>query len=92
MAKVELTRHLFTYFPQLEGQELVVDASTVADVVRELERMAPGLAFYLCDEAGRLRTHVNIFVGQQRVADRARLSDPVSADARVFIAQALSGG
>lgn len=92
MAKVELTRHLFTFFPHLEGRELVVDGATVADVVQGMEAIAPGFAFYVCDERGRLRTHVNIFVGNDRVADRTRLSDPVDADSRVFIAQALSGG
>ncbi|HEX9843802.1 MAG TPA: MoaD/ThiS family protein [bacterium] len=92
MAKVELTRHLFAYFPHLEGQDLVVDAATVADVVRGMEALAPGFAFYVCDERGRLRTHVNIFIGTDRVADRARLSDRVTADSRVFIMQALSGG
>jgi hypothetical protein len=92
MAKVELTRHLYAYFPHLEGQELVVDASTVAEVVRELEKIAPGFAFYVCDERGRLRTHVNIFIGEDRVADRTRLTDRLAADARVYIMQALSGG
>lgn len=92
MAKVELTRHLFSFFPSFEGQELDVEAATVADVVAELERQAPGIAFYLCDELGRLRVHVNIFVDNHRISDRTRLSDPVSGDTRIFIAQALSGG
>ena len=42
-----------------------------AEVVQAMERLAPGFAFYICDEAGRLRPHVNIFVDQQRVADVA---------------------
>ncbi len=92
VANVELTRHLFQFFPDLANRELVVEASTVADVVREMDRLAPGLAFYLCDERGRLRTHVNIFIGEGRVADRERLSDPVDASSRIFILQALSGG
>lgn len=92
MAKVELTRHLYAFFPHLEGQELNVEASTVAEVVEAIEHIAPGFAFYVCDELGRLRTHVNIFVGQDRIADRVRLSDRVGADTRVFIMQALSGG
>jgi len=92
MAKVELTQHLVAIFPALDGRELVVDAATVAEVVRGMEAIAPGFAFYVCDELGRLRTHVNIFIGTERIADRARLSDPVGADSRVFIAQALSGG
>lgn len=92
MAKVELTKHLFTFFPHLEGRELFVDASTVAEVVEEMERIAPGFAFYVCDERGRLRTHVNIFIGDERISDRRTLSDRVGPDSRVFIMQALSGG
>lgn len=92
MARVELTRHLYAFFPHLEGRELNVDASTVAEIVHGLEAIAPGFAFYVCDERGRLRTHVNIFVGDNRVSDRTRLSDRVDADSRVFIMQALSGG
>ena len=92
MAKVELTKHLFQFFPQLEGKELVVEAATVADVVRGLDAIAPGIAFYVCDERGRLRQHVNVFIGEDAVIDRRDLSDRVDADSRVFIMQALSGG
>jgi hypothetical protein len=92
MATVELTRHLYTFFPQLEGRTIEVCATTVAGVVDELERIAPGFKFYVCDEYGRVRQHVNIFVGEERIADRNRLSDPVGPDSRVFILQALSGG
>jgi sulfur-carrier protein len=92
MARVELTRHLFTFFPQLEGKELEVEATNVAEVVQEMEKLAPGFAFYVCDERGRLRTHVNVFIGDDRIADRERLTDKVYPDTRVFILQALSGG
>jgi sulfur-carrier protein len=92
MVKVELTSHLFTFFPELKGKELWVDAHSAAEVVAELEKMAPGLAGYICDERGSLRTHVNIFVGDERVVDRRRLGDPVKDGAKVFIMQALSGG
>jgi sulfur-carrier protein len=92
MAKVELTRHLHRFFPALETEEITVEASTVAEVVRALDRLAPGIAFYICDERGRLRQHVNIFVEEERIADRERLSDPVGPSSRVFVMQALSGG
>ena len=64
----------------------------MAEVVRELGRVAPGIAFYICDERGRLRQHVNIFVGDERIADREKLSDRVGPDSRIFVMQALSGG
>jgi hypothetical protein len=92
MPKIELTRHLFSFFPHLEGREITVEATTLREVVREMEKIAPGFSFYVCDERGRLRTHVNMFIGDERAQDRATLSDPVGPDARVFIMQALSGG
>lgn len=92
MAHVTLTSHLFAFFPQLQGQDLMVDATTVAEVVQGMEELAPGFAFYVCDERGRLRRHVNIFLGNERICDVRTLSDPVDADSRVFIMQALSGG
>lgn len=92
MAKVELTRHLYAFFPQLADKEVVVEASTVAEVIQAIENIAPGFAFYVCDERGRLRTHVNVFIGQERISDRHKLSDRVEPDSRVYIMQALSGG
>jgi hypothetical protein len=92
MVTVQITGNLHPFFPVLGGKDVAVEASTVADVVREVDKLAPGFAFYVCDELGRLRRHVNIFIENDRVTDRAKLSDPVGPDARVYILQALSGG
>jgi hypothetical protein len=92
MVTVEITKHLWELLPALRGKALTAEGSTVADVVREVERVAPGFTYYICDERGCLRTHVNIFVGDERICDRTRLSDPVPDGARVLIMQALSGG
>jgi hypothetical protein len=92
MARVHLTRHLFAFFPQLEGREISVEAATAGEVVQALEAIAPGIGFYICDERGRLRTHVNIFIDKQMIRDRGRLSDAVPPDGEVHILQALSGG
>lgn len=92
MAKVELTAHLRTLFPQLARGSLEIEASTVAELVAELDRIAPGVAFYICDERGRLRRHVNIFVDGEMVIDRPKLSDRLGPQSQVFVAQALSGG
>ncbi len=92
MVTVELTRHLYTFFPHLQGQAIAVEALTIGQVLGELEKLAPGIGFYLCDEAGRLRTHVNVFIGNDMIRDRRRLSDGVQAGDKVTIRQALSGG
>ncbi len=92
MVTVHLTRHLFSFFPRLEGKEIAVEASTAFEVVQALERTAPGIGFYICDERGRLRTHVNVFVDKQMIRDRRGLSDAVGPGSEVHIFQALSGG
>lgn len=91
MVKFHLTRHLFAFFPQLEGRELRVEAADVAGVVRALEALAPGIGFYVCDERGRLRPHVNVFIGNAMVRDRRQLSDALAPGDTVSILQALSG-
>lgn len=92
MALVELTRHLYAFFPSLEGRELRLPGASVAELVREVEAIAPGFAFYVCDERGRLRQHVNVFVDGRPLRDRGTLTDAVGKDSRVLILQALSGG
>jgi len=92
MPRVEMARHLFRFFPGLEGKEISVEGATVADVVSGLEALAPGLADYLTDERGRMRPHVNIFVGNELIEDRDTLSDRVEDGAVVYVMQALSGG
>jgi hypothetical protein len=67
------------------------DARRAARVL-ELETIAPGIAFYICDERGRLRTHVNVFIEDEMIVDRQRLSDRLQPHSRVLIMQALSGG
>jgi len=92
MPTVEVTKHLWDFLPTLRDKTLAVRARTLAEVVSEVERIVPGFTDYICDERGCLRTHVNIFVGDERILDRTRLSDPVTDDSRVLIMQALSGG
>ncbi len=90
MAHVSFTRHLQRFFPTLTDCE--VPATTVREVIEALDRLHPGLASYLVDETGRLRRHVNVFVGEEPIYDRTALTDAVGPNARVFILQALSGG
>jgi molybdopterin synthase sulfur carrier subunit len=90
MPHVTFTRHLERFFPTLAAGD--VPGATVRELIDELDRRHPGLASYIVDEAGRLRRHVNVFVGDEPVRDRERLSDALAADAKVFILQALSGG
>lgn len=90
MPAVQCTRHLRLHFPDLEDVE--VPGGSLAEVVRALDAMHPGLAGYLLDDRGALRKHVNIFVNEKLLSDRQSLGDRVAPGDRVFIMQALSGG
>lgn len=90
MPHVTFTRHLLRFFPTLTEGE--VEGATVREVVDALERRHPGLRSYIVDDTGRLRRHVNVFIGEEPIGDRERLGDAVSPSDRVFILQALSGG
>ena len=90
MPRVQFTKHLVRFFPKLQDGDF--EGATVAAVVSSLEQKHPGLASYLVDEHGSLRQHVNIFLGDDLIHDRERLSDRVPAGVVVSVFQALSGG
>ncbi|MEL6670894.1 MAG: MoaD/ThiS family protein [Bacteroidota bacterium] len=90
MPQIRFTSALKRFFPGLEPGPL--PGETVAEVVQALNEKYPGLADYLVDEQGRLRKHVNIFIGNVLIKDKVNLKDKVGQGDEVFIMQALSGG
>ena len=87
---MSFTPHLARFFPDLEEGHVV--ATTVAELLERLDERYPGLRGYLVDDRGRLRRHVNVFVGSEMVKDREALADEVDDSDDVYIFQALSGG
>ena len=92
MPTVEMTRHLYRFFPQLENRTITVPAGSVAEILKAVNEIAPGFTDYVLDEHGTLRRHVNLCVNDTIVIDRKTLSDRVQDDGTVYIFQALSGG
>lgn len=73
-------------------RECHAEGSTVAEVLQDMEQQHPGMIRYVLDDQGALRVHVNIFLGNQLLQDRQKLSDPVSENTEIYLMQALSGG
>ena len=65
------------------------DGATLAELLADLDRRFPGLAFRIVDEQGRLRQHVVIWLGGERCRD---LSTTLAGYDEVVLMQALSGG
>jgi len=89
MVQVRFTPNLQRH---LEVAACQVSACTVGAALEAVFALNPRLRGYVLDDQGRVRQHVLIFVDAEQIADRQRLSDPLRADAEMYIVQALSGG
>jgi len=92
MPTVEMTSHLYQFFPVLENRTISVPAGSVAQILQSVNDIAPRFTDYVLNERGALRRHVNVCINDTIVFDRKTLSDFVSDESVVYIFQALSGG
>jgi molybdopterin synthase sulfur carrier subunit len=68
--------------------EHAVEGSTVADLMRALERDQPALSGWILDERGRVRRHINVFVAGEPSSEET----PVAPGDAVDVLPAISGG
>ena len=71
---------------------LSAPAASLQSLLSVAFEQQPALQSYLLDEQGCVRKHVAVFVNGRLLHDRKHLDVPLSADDRVYVAQALSGG
>jgi molybdopterin converting factor small subunit len=65
-----------------------VDAATVREALRALERAQPELRGWILDERGLVRRHINVFVD----GEMGREETALGGDARIDVLPAISGG
>ncbi|WP_232849025.1 ubiquitin family protein [Amphritea pacifica] len=92
MTRVEITPHLYRFFPMLENREICIPEVSVAEVIQAIDRIAPGFCDYILDEHGALRRHIMLSINETVVIDRKTLSDRIPDNGTLFIFQALTGG
>ncbi len=73
-------------------REVAVEATTVREVITELETVHPGLEERLVDGNGSLRRFVNLFVADEDVRFMQGLETPVAPGQTVSIVPAVAGG
>jgi molybdopterin converting factor small subunit len=71
-----------------DRSEHPLEGATVVEVLRELERAHPATGGWIIDERGLIRRHINVFVN----GERGQAETPVSADDRLDVIPAISGG
>ena len=89
-----MPRLFFT--PQLARFTATPEVDTSAATLREALEAAfeinPQLRGYVLDDQGHMRANVVAFIDGRRCHERVALTDPLRADSRVHVLQALSGG
>jgi molybdopterin synthase sulfur carrier subunit len=74
------------------AEEISADGATVAALVEDLERNHPGLKERICDEGGKVRRFVNIFVNGDDIRFLNNLETVIKAGDEVSIVPAIAGG
>ena len=75
------------------GAEVVeIEASTVKEVLDNLDAKYPGFRSSLCDESGALRRFINIYLDGEDVRFLDNLATPVADGSEIAIVPAISGG
>ena len=75
------------------GAESVTAAgATVAAVVQDIEGRHPGLKERICDDAGKVRRFVNVYVNGEDIRFLSSLETPVKEGDEISIVPAIAGG
>jgi sulfur-carrier protein len=72
--------------------EVAVEASSIREMVDHLEQKYPGIKERLCDDSGRLRRFVNVYVNEEDIRFLDNENTPVQDGAEVSIIPAIAGG
>ena len=75
------------------NEELVeVNASTVGDVIQELQTRFPGIQERLVDDSGEIRRFVNVYVNEEDIRFLNNQQTPLKDGDEVSIIPAIAGG
>jgi molybdopterin synthase sulfur carrier subunit len=69
-----------------------VEAGTVGEIIARLDDRYPGLRSRLCEDDGRLRRFINVYVDGEDVRFLSNLSTRVADGAELSIVLAIAGG
>ena len=76
-----------------EGKDIIqVEAATVDQALAAIDQIHPGIKARLCDDAGKLRRFVNVFVGEEDIRFLEGQATPLKSGDQVDIVPAIAGG
>jgi molybdopterin converting factor small subunit len=76
------------------GGQTKIEASgrTLAAVIGDIDRRHPGFRGRVLDEDGRIRTYVNVYIGEDDARTRGGAEATVPEGSEVMVIPAMAGG
>jgi molybdopterin converting factor small subunit len=67
-------------------------AGTLADVISDIDRLHPGFRSRVLDDAGAIRTYVNVYIGDDDAREKGGTGAVVPDGSEVMVIPAMAGG
>ena len=74
------------------AESVTASGATVAAIVQDVEGRHPGLKERICDDAGKVRRFVNVYVNGEDIRFLSSLDTPVKDGDEISIVPAIAGG
>jgi len=72
--------------------EVMVDAATVQQMIDTLEKNYPGMKDRLCDENGKIRRFVNVYLNEEDIRFLDKEATALKTGDEISIVPAIAGG
>ena len=72
--------------------KLEANGRTLADVIADIDRRHPGFRGRILDEGGKLRTYVNVYIGEDDARSKGGTDATIPDGAEVMVIPAMAGG
>ncbi len=72
--------------------EVKVDAKDIKGLIENLEKQFPGIKGRICDEKGKIRRFINIYVNEEDIRFLKQDETPLKDGDEVSIIPAIAGG
>ena len=89
---VHLPGVLQSHAGERSAVEVPISCGTVGDAMAAVREQWPGVTDRVLTEAGAVREHVHLFVGEDNINVLAGLATPIRAGDEIQIIHAVSGG
>lgn len=72
--------------------EVDVEAANILTLIEALEKKYPGMKERLCDEGGKIRRFVNVYVNEEDIRFLSQETSALKAGDEISIVPAIAGG